>query len=802
MKYKNKSVIQNLDKYLKDTDYGISSIKMPGGKSQKLLFGDSKSKSGGGGLSKDSKVVPYIINSIDAWDMKFQIEWAYGFKKCVQQNLLSETNWDSLMKICWDYIANTIEVAVEEEETNEDCVSVQYIHAWMELFAVLSGSVSNECLTKTVIPNVRALIDMKTKVPIRKYGVKLVLDMAMNYNEDDILTYFKGLIIYWWQDLNWSVRLAVCERLPKLISKRISKENCLEIFYPEIVEFLNDVEILVRLEAIDTILEIFDILEDTHIDNDFIPVIKSHLSVDLDETWNHRMSKNIGKIIFNLQNSMDDTSDISELWMDYFRQLLDMDDPQIKKNLCYNLPGLYYLFNGEDIDFIEVLERFATDKDTSIRMQLAKGFHEIISINSKGKGDSVELKDIFFTLLTDDDAEIQKEVLNNLDEYLMNFFRYDDGDLTPNSRDSTGTENDQEKAKNEFFNEWIEYLIRLGDQLAVRNPQIERPVLKGVAVQIPYSESAWRTKIIFYNKLIKLFDLFPQDTIKQAFWDAAKEDFLKGTEPLRRVVAVYLAKVMNSESLSEDRLELLNNLKEELEHGNFTQRRCLLEFYEASLDIFTKKFWQIHCWKGFIAFANDKIPVLRIRFAKSAMRMWQKLTKHDTDFNFKDSVLTLIDDLWEDVQEAGIELNSLITKGHDTSKEQQLEEEEKVKESLEQSLRDREVRERAEIQKRKEEEREKKEYMEMLTNQMKMKKRYLKLPGFQARLFTKESSNNKARSRKRGSFTIGNRSKTSKAGPAKKKKSSGSFSKIDVKTPNEHTRGLSFTSKEKQSPNT
>ena len=144
----------------------------------------------------------------------------------------------------------------------------------MDLFAELSGSVSTETLTKTVIPNVRSLIDMKTKVPIRKYGVKMVVDMALKYEEADILKYFKGLIMYWWQDLNWSVRLTICEQLPKIISKKISKENCLEIFYPEIVEFLNDVEILVRLAAIDAILEIFDVLEEEHIDNDFIPVVK------------------------------------------------------------------------------------------------------------------------------------------------------------------------------------------------------------------------------------------------------------------------------------------------------------------------------------------------------------------------------------------------------------------------------------------------------------------------------------------------------------------------------------------------
>lgn len=102
-------------------------------------------------------------------------------------------------------------------------------------------------------------------------------------------------------------------------------------------------------------------------------------------------------------------------------------------------------------------------------------------------------------------------------------------------------------------------------------------------------------------------------------------------------------------------------------------------------------------------------------------------------------------------------------KGHDPSKEEELEEEEKSKLLFEKALKDREKSEREEMEKRQEEEKEKKEYMNMLTNQMRMKKRYLKLPGFQTKLFTKESSNSKTRSRKRGSFTMGNRSKTSKA---------------------------------------
>jgi hypothetical protein len=46
-------------------------------------------------------------------------------------------------------------------------------------------------------------------------------------------------------------------------------------------------------------------------------------------------------------------------------------------------------------------------------------------------------------------------------------------------------------------------------------------------------------------------------------------------------------------------MELLDQLIEELSDGCFAQRRSLLEFYECSLEVFTKKFWTQHCYKGF-----------------------------------------------------------------------------------------------------------------------------------------------------------------------------------------------------------
>ena len=85
-------------------------------------------------------------------------------------------------------------------------------------------------------------------------------------------------------------------------------------------------------------------------------------------------------------------------------------------------------------------------------------------------------------------------------------------------------------------------------------------------------------------------------------------------------------------------------------------------------------------------FANDKIPVLRIKFSKSAQQIWKMLTKNDTEFDFLDGVDTLLEDMDEDVQEAGVKLNTLIMKGYDTDKEEELEEVEKNKINFEKCI--------------------------------------------------------------------------------------------------------------------
>lgn len=156
-----------------------------------------------------------------------------------------------------------------------------------------------------------------------------------------------------------------------------------------------------------------------------------------------------------------------------------------------------------------------------------------MTINSKGKGDSLPLKNIFFDLLTDDDPKIQWTIIINLEEYMKGFFKYDERDTTPHSQDSIGSDDEKEQARLDFFSECIDYIASIGERIEVRNPSVPRPKLtKGSPPPFPTS---YRLKQTFYEKIISTFDFFQPESIKIAFYDATMHDFLDGPETLRKV---------------------------------------------------------------------------------------------------------------------------------------------------------------------------------------------------------------------------------------------------------------------------
>jgi len=95
--------------------------------------------------------------------MKFQIEWANAFKEWCEQKLLSQKHSDSLMKMACGYISSNIHAAIEEEDSKEESVLLNYVNAWMDLFVELNGNISMDSLKNEAIPTVKNLVDLKNK---------------------------------------------------------------------------------------------------------------------------------------------------------------------------------------------------------------------------------------------------------------------------------------------------------------------------------------------------------------------------------------------------------------------------------------------------------------------------------------------------------------------------------------------------------------------------------------------------------------------------------------------------------------
>lgn len=333
-------------------------------------------------------------------------------------------------------------------------------------------------------------------------------------------------MLYCCHDLNWNIRLAICEGIPK-IAGLLSKDNVMDIFYCELVEFLNDVEILVRLTAIEAVLEIFDMLEAEQIRSDFVPVVMQHLSLELDDACNSRMSRCIGKITFNLLNFAEATSELNDSLLDYFKQLVAVEDADVVKNVCYNLPGMYFIFNKGELDFAAIVAKHVASKDPAVRLQMAKCFHEVVGICGMGRADPLAFREPFYALLHDHDPEVRKTMIHSLDACVMNFFSA----MAEAEINAKGGEDESGRLRVDFVEE-IQLSVR--DLIAVQRP--DRPAESKAAGPRDLASTTaggWRLRLVFYEKLCTLFDAFPQEAIKQAFFESARLDFLNGAEPLR-----------------------------------------------------------------------------------------------------------------------------------------------------------------------------------------------------------------------------------------------------------------------------
>lgn len=147
---------------------------------------------------------------------------------------------------------------------------------------------------------------------------------------------------------------------------------------------LNDEEINVRIEAIDTIIDLMGVIDDSDkIEKDFIPVVKKQQMADFDTQCTKRMAASFGKMLFSFSSNKLVKANEKD-FMCFFQKICNFHVSGVREEAVFNLPCVYYLFSDTKlIDFADITRNFSEDGQLEIRKTLAKCFHELVSMMSK-----------------------------------------------------------------------------------------------------------------------------------------------------------------------------------------------------------------------------------------------------------------------------------------------------------------------------------------------------------------------------------------------------------------------------------
>jgi hypothetical protein len=97
----------------------------------------------------------------------------------------------------------------------------------------------------------------------------------------------KKLIFNCTQDTNWHFRKEMTKHMKVVFENKLSKQSFQAYFYPEIVELINDEDLMVRLEALESVVGLMPTkLSADQIEKDILPAFISHIEKEHDDECN------------------------------------------------------------------------------------------------------------------------------------------------------------------------------------------------------------------------------------------------------------------------------------------------------------------------------------------------------------------------------------------------------------------------------------------------------------------------------------------------------------------------------------
>ena len=219
-------------------------------------------------------------------------------------------------------------------------------------------------------------------------------------------------------DQDKKVRLILISQTLEKIIKTIPEDMRQFRIMDKITELLHDNDI--KADALRCLNQLITLFPKDVQSNQLTEMILRKMNI-VEENIVLALSENFGDIINKLKPFLIEKEENLEKVMQYFAFLGQHENPGIRKNFIYNLPGFILITNLKEFDFLGQIyyDIYDTSED-DLRLCMVKSIHEILQIIGPQQSHKY-LRDIVLDIIKSRNRQILKAFVNNLQAIFTSF---------------------------------------------------------------------------------------------------------------------------------------------------------------------------------------------------------------------------------------------------------------------------------------------------------------------------------------------------------------------------------------------
>jgi hypothetical protein len=509
----------------------------------------------------------------------FQIESAESFLTSLQQRLIPSK-----------YLPDLLMATLGMFEFNSRAID----DAWIEVFEILLPQLPSEAILQKVVPFINNLGDYSQIINSRITAAICITRMARV-----LKTEFKDLllakILALAQDTSSEVRKTVCENLGA-VCKALPIQVMIVQIFPEIVKLVKEEEPSVRSAGIKLFVEVLEDCPLELVKEKCLRVINDEVLNVTELECKMALSYSIGKLLQVLVKIAPGA--LMNRVMNLFYELSCVEEPEVRLNIAFNLPGIVQILGGLNEEIKQILNRLVEDENVDVRKKVAAGLHEIIRMQASPSH--------FLWQQVD-------KLLDSYDTFQL---------ISPNLK---------------------EILTLLPSEKSNYSTKLFKQFCKDLT---------WRYTYDLLNSISNSFDLLDKSLLEQL--PQILINFMKSScQPLRMKSCEMYAELIRYLHIKEKKQQLCDYIKDHIPTSPscFT-RSIFIDFCMFIQKHHSKAFFEVHFADSLYKLANDSVANVRMKLASNLPKLREGIPDSHASTIFYRTMNTLLNDTDECVSEA------------------------------------------------------------------------------------------------------------------------------------------------------